>query len=116
MGAATSDLVLRPEEVEELHQISGFSTAEVRRMYLRFIKLDSRKVGTVSKEDVMRIPELAMNPLVDRIMHVLGLENRSRLNFTEFLQSLAPFSRSAPKELKLKGMQVFDGRSRHRYQ
>jgi Ca2+-binding EF-hand superfamily protein len=103
MGAATSDQVLRPEEVEELQQISGYSTTEVRRMYLRFIKLDSRKVGTVSKEDLMRIPELAMNPLVDRIVDVLGLDNRSRLNFTQFLQSLAPFSRSASRETKLKG-------------
>lgn len=61
-------------------------------MYSRFTSLDRSDSGTLSREDFLRIPELAINPLCDRIVHSFVADsNDDRVNFRQFMQVLARF-------------------------
>lgn len=103
MGASTSDLVLRHEEISELQEMSGFCREDIQKLYKRFVKLDSKGYGSISKDDLLRIPEFAINPLRDRILRIFDFEEQDRINFTQFVKGLAVFNPSAAKEAKMKG-------------
>lgn len=61
-------------------------------MYSRFTSLDRGDCGTLSREDFLRIPELAINPLGERIVDAFFEESESdRVNFLQFMQVLAHF-------------------------
>ncbi len=44
------------------------SRNQIVRLYSRFINLDKRGQGYLDRDDFLRIPELAINPLGDRIV------------------------------------------------
>ena len=45
-----------------------------------------------SREDLLRIPELAINPLGDRIIHAFFMDSTdNNINFKQFMQTLALF-------------------------
>lgn len=65
---------------------------QIERLYSRFTSLDRGDCGTLSREDFLRIPELAINPLGDRIVHAFfGDSGSDRVNFRQFMQVLARF-------------------------
>lgn len=102
---------LRPEEFEELEERTGFSREEIRKLYRRFKTLDRSGTGTLGKDDLLRVPEVAMNPLVDRVVGYFGFgphgdklsQAKSRVNFPDFVATLSRFTReSISREEKLK--------------
>mmetsp|Transcript_18592 Transcript_18592/g.32277 ORF Transcript_18592/g.32277 Transcript_18592/m.32277 type:complete len:173 (+) Transcript_18592:213-731(+) len=95
MGANTSSLL--SEEIEEMARESDLTPKEIKRLYKRFQKLDRNQSGTLEPEELTMIPELAMNPLVPRI--VTFFEN---VNFREFVKLLSVFAENADHEEKLK--------------
>lgn len=65
---------------------------QIERLYSRFTSLDRGDCGTLSREDFLRIPELAINPLGDRIVHAFFAGSHDdRVNFLQFMQVLAHF-------------------------
>lgn len=42
---------------------------QIERLWSRFTSLDKQQKGYLTREDFLRIPELAINPLGDRIVH-----------------------------------------------
>nr|CAD7567426.1 unnamed protein product [Timema californicum] len=96
-----SSLLLREEEINQIQEETGcmyktlFSAVtpnQIERLYSRFTSLDRGDCGTLSREDFLRIPELAINPLGDRIVHAFFEEGASdRVNFRQFMQVLAHF-------------------------
>lgn len=91
MGARTSRL-LQQEEIEEISTETGFSANQISRLYSRFTNLDKNNNGVLSREDFLRIPELAINPLGDRIVHSFFQEsNEETVNFRQFMRVLARF-------------------------
>lgn len=65
---------------------------QIERLYSRFTSLDRTDCGTLSREDFLRIPELAINPLCDRIVHAFFADSTDdRVNFRQFMQVLAHF-------------------------
>lgn len=65
---------------------------QIERLYSRFTSLDRGDCGTLSREDFLRIPELAINPLGERIVNAFFVESSSdRVNFLQFMQVLAHF-------------------------
>lgn len=66
--------------------------SQIERLYSRFTSLDRTDCGTLSREDFLRIPELAINPLCDRIVHAFFADSTDdRVNFRQFMQVLAHF-------------------------
>ncbi|KAM9355519.1 calcineurin B homologous protein 1 isoform 1-T1 [Pholidichthys leucotaenia] len=90
MGSRASSL-LREEEIEEIKKETGFSHSQITRLYSRFTSLDKGENGTLSREDFQRIPELAINPLGDRIINAFFPEGEDQVNFRGFMRTLAHF-------------------------
>ncbi|XP_018571254.1 calcineurin B homologous protein 1 isoform X2 [Anoplophora glabripennis] len=64
-----SSLLLREEEIAQIQQETGFTPSQIERLYSRFTSLDRGDCGTLSRDDFLRIPELAINPLGERIVN-----------------------------------------------
>ena len=56
---------------------AGFTRSQIERLYARFSSLDKQGRGFLAREDFLRIPELAINPLGDRIVHAFFFESRN---------------------------------------
>ena len=68
------------------------SASQIERLYSRFTSLDKGDNGTLGREDFQRIPELAINPLGERIVEAFFAENYDeRINFRQFMRVLARF-------------------------
>ena len=50
---------------------------QIERLWSRFTSLDKQQKGYLTREDFLRIPELAINPLGDRIVHAFFRESRA---------------------------------------
>lgn len=95
--------MLQDEEIKLISEETGFSAAQIERLYSRFESLDKGGIcGSLSRQDFLRIPELAINPLCDRIVHMFFVDcdaDHDRINFRQFMQVLATFNpshRSSP--------------------
>lgn len=94
MGANTSSLL--SEEIEAIASQSNLSQTEIKRLYKRFQKLDRDQSGQLEADDLMMIPELAMNPLVPRIVALFD-----NVNFRQFVDYLAVFGPNGSVESKI---------------
>lgn len=90
MGS-NSSVLLHESELEELKKETGFTYNQIIRLYSRFTRLDKGSKGYLSKEDFLTIPELAINPLVDRITQAFFFTNPKAVNFKTFTKVLAVF-------------------------
>lgn len=87
--------------------------AEAQRLYARFQKLDREQSGFLKCEDMLSIPELAMNPLALKVCVVsthaqsrqiisrFDEKKEDRINFRQFIKTLSVFCVRAPREDKL---------------
>ena len=106
MGVAASSTDLQTADINELERDSGFRPGEVKKLYDRFRKLDRTGRGFIRREDLLKIPELAMNPLVHRIIALfrptdsVGKDGVWQINFKEFLKALSVFSEKGSIEAK----------------
>ena len=67
---ASHNANLRTDEIKYLSKNSTFTGDEISRLYTRFRAIDRGQKGYVTRADMLKIPELAMNPLMDRIVDV----------------------------------------------
>lgn len=98
MGNKVSSM-LQDEEIKIISEETGFSPAQIERLYSRFKSLDKSGIcGSLSRQDFLRVPELAINPLCDRIVHMFFVDcddDHDRINFRQFMKVLATFRSSA---------------------
>lgn len=71
-----------------LKKVSGH---EIRRLYQRFSRLDKEGIGHITKKELSMIPELAVNPLMSRIILQFDQKKTGLINFKEFLRALNIF-------------------------
>jgi len=95
MGGKIS-VQLSPDESKEIAGKTGFSVAQVNKLYHRFTQLDKEDKGHLSRDDLIAIPELAINPLADRIVDLFLPTNASdssstQCKFLKFCEILAHF-------------------------
>jgi calcineurin B homologous protein 1 len=95
MGS-NSSILLQRDEIELIAQETGFTANQVRRLYNRFTSLDKDNTGYLNKQDFLRIPELHVNPLCDRIIEVLIDDNGQdgKLNFKQFAKVFSTFRKA----------------------
>lgn len=95
MGGRIS-VQLSVDDSSDIANKTGFSVAQINKLYHRFTQLDKEDKGHLSRDDLMAIPELAINPLADRIVdlflphHSQGAES-SKCTFLKFCEILAHF-------------------------
>ena len=99
---------LREEELEELSSLTLFTRAELQSLYHRFRTLDRASAGHLLDDDLLRVPEVAMNPLVDRVVQAVG-GGGGGLTFVGFCKALAAFNARRSKEEVLEAVfECFD--------
>jgi len=59
-------------------------------------------LGTITKDELMELPELAMNPLLDRFISIFDVDSNKNIDFVEFVTALSVFSKDSNHEDKLK--------------
>jgi serine/threonine-protein phosphatase 2B regulatory subunit len=100
---------LSSEDLEELETLSGFSALHITRLYKRFRRLDRDNKGSISRDELMSIPELAMNPLAPRIVSMFDTRHEELIDFRQFIELLAVFRVDTPRERKMKfAFQLYD--------
>lgn len=73
-----SSLMLQDEEIGQISHETGFSAQQIERLYARFTHLDRDSCGSLSKNDLLSIPELAINPLCDRIIEIFFADQQQK--------------------------------------
>jgi len=95
MGNSRSSLQLQAEDLALIQHETGFTSHQIERLYSRYNSLDKAGKGYLTREDFLRIPELAINPLGDRIVHAFFYESKSgeedKVDFKDFVRVLAHF-------------------------
>jgi len=95
MGNNRSSMQLRQEDVQAIQDETGFPPQQIERLYTRYASLDKAGKGHLIREDLLRIPELAINPLRDRIVHAFFYESKNgeddTVDFKDFVRVLAHF-------------------------
>lgn len=89
-----SSLMLQEDEIAAISSETGFTRNQIVRLYSRFLSLDKQGRGYLDRDDFLRIPELAINPLGDRIVDAFFTETDDidqKINFREFIRVLAHF-------------------------
>lgn len=94
MGS-NSSILLQKDEIQLISNETGFTPNQIKRLYNRFTSLDKDTTGYLNKQDFLRIPELHVNPLCDRIIEVLIDDNGQdgKLNFRQFAKVFSTFRR-----------------------
>ncbi|KNC51351.1 calcineurin Ca2+-binding regulatory subunit CnaB [Thecamonas trahens ATCC 50062] len=63
----------------------------------------------LTRADVLKVPELSMNPLIDVILSLFDPEATDRITFLSFVEVLSVFHERAPEESKLRlAFSVYD--------
>jgi len=98
---------LPPDEIQNIVDATNFTPQQINRLYDRFQRLDKTETGYLTREDFLRIPELAINPLAERIIDMFIIESKNnktiakdaamtdRVNFFEFCSMLSNFKSKA---------------------
>jgi serine/threonine-protein phosphatase 2B regulatory subunit len=76
------------------------SQHEIRRLYQRFSILDKDGLGHITKKEFNSIPELAVNPLAERIFCQFNKNKTGYINFKDFLYAFDIFHEGVEKSQK----------------
>lgn len=106
MGAQQSSFLhkISTETLRVVTQETGFSENEVARIFERFCELDKESKGFLSRRDFLAIPEIALNPVGDRIIHAFfkeGTRNKENdhlefKNFAHVMSFFRPITKDDP--------------------
>mmetsp|Transcript_8543 Transcript_8543/g.11534 ORF Transcript_8543/g.11534 Transcript_8543/m.11534 type:complete len:184 (-) Transcript_8543:47-598(-) len=100
---------LTQEDIADLQVTSNFTEDELKRLYRRFKKLDTDGSGTLTTDEFLSVPELAGNPLLERVIAIFDKNKDDEIEFKEFISALSTFSEKGNKEGKLRfAFQVYD--------
>ena len=99
-----------PQSVRGSQFYTLVSKEQIISLYKRFQRLDKDGSGTLSQQELMSIPEFAMNPLAPRMVAVFlqaqlsrqpSISSSDQIDFLTFAHTLSQFSNSATQRDKL---------------
>ncbi|KAJ4470052.1 calcium/calmodulin-dependent protein phosphatase [Lentinula lateritia] len=95
--------------MEDMQRRSNFNHSELERLKKRFMKLDSDGSGSIDREEFLRIPQIASNPLASRMIAIFDEDGGGTVDFQEFVGGLSAFSSRGGREEKLRfAFKVYD--------
>ena len=90
------------EEIEQYKSEFNLDEQELKRIYRRFKKLDTDKVGQISIEEFQSQPDLAANPLLERVLSVLDKNHDHLVDLKDFVKGISIFSPKSSREEKMR--------------
>jgi len=95
--------------MEDMEKRSNFNANELERLKKRFMKLDSDGSGSIDREEFLRLPQIANNPLASRMIAIFDEDGGGTVDFQEFVGGLSAFSSKGGREEKLRfAFKVYD--------
>lgn len=83
---------LQEDLIEQISRETGFTRTQVEKLHSRFTHLDRGNHGSLSKSDLLDLPELSMNPLAEQLVGMFVNETSSdRISFSKFTRVLSAF-------------------------
>ncbi|KAJ3440203.1 protein phosphatase 3 regulatory subunit b alpha isoform type 1 [Anaeramoeba flamelloides] len=82
---------LTEEQVNEFSKSSGFTKTQITKLYEKFMILNTQKNGRVSYQEFLNIPELASNPILERVISIIDKNNNQFIEFSELIHTLSIF-------------------------
>ncbi len=79
-------------QLQDVMKETNFTEVQVKRLYKRFVKLDTNASGTLEKSEILSIPQIANNPLAHRLLAVFDADNSGYIDFKEFLVGVSAIS------------------------
>ncbi|BFZ55993.1 Calcineurin subunit B [Savitreella phatthalungensis] len=103
MGNSSSSLI------EELSNSTHLSPEEIERVRRRFLKLDQNGNGTINRNEFLALPQVASNPLANRLFAVIDQDAGGDVDFREFIEALSTFSTKGGNDEKLRfAFKIYD--------
>lgn len=91
------------ELLEELSVTTYFTRDEIRRLYTWFLQLGATSsTGTITAEQLFRMPELAFNQMRSRLEEVWAEELAGRIDLRTMVRLLSPLARGCPRDVKIR--------------
>ena len=112
MGSSQS--AFTEQELEDYKELTYFTEKEILHVHKRFFLLDPEKIqanknARISKEKIMELQELRVNPFKDRICEVFSSSHDGDMTFEDFLDMMSVFSDNAPKNVKVEyAFRIYD--------
>jgi len=86
-----------------------FEPDEIRKLLAKFKQLDLDDSKSVSINELMSIPALQSNPLVQRVIDIFDEDQNGEVDFKEFIQGVSQFSVKGDKSSKLRfAFKIYD--------
>ena len=79
---------------------------EIKTLYKRFRRLDLGQRGTLGDDDLLRIPEVIMNPLAPRLIAIFDRNADGRIDFRAFARALSLFNERSSPQVKIDGKET----------
>lgn len=73
---------------------TNFDKKELKILYKNFINMDLNHNGLIEPEELLDVPELKDNPIVQRIITVFDKNNDGKISFYEFVYGLSTLTSS----------------------
>lgn len=114
MGLGSS--VFTEQELDDYQELTFFTKKEIHHVYKRFRETRSydpnfSKHDRLSKEDIFKLPEFAVNPFKERIVKVFSSSTSGddSMTFEDFLDMMSVFSDNAPLSIKIEyAFRIYD--------
>ena len=112
MGSGQSNF--NEDELKEYQELTYFTQKEILHCYKRFHALapeiiDKDRNAKLSKDLILSLPELLVNPFRTRICKVFSSANDGDMTFEDFLDMMSVFSEHAPKSVKVEyAFRIYD--------
>jgi serine/threonine-protein phosphatase 2B regulatory subunit len=86
----------------EVAAISQFREDDVRKLYNRFVTLDTDRSGQLEIHEILRVHDVHSNPVAKRVISVLDTNKNNKISFVEFLVGVARLTAATDPELRVK--------------
>nr|XP_022303766.1 calcium and integrin-binding protein 1-like [Crassostrea virginica] len=112
MGGGSSTFTRK--ELEDYQELTFFTKKEIHHVFKCFRRLapDEDDVTTstkLSRDDILALPELAVNPFNERIVKVFSSSGDGSMTFEDFLDMMSVFSDNAPLSIKIEyAFRIYD--------
>ncbi|CAD5230412.1 unnamed protein product [Bursaphelenchus xylophilus] len=103
MGNKPSGPMLDEEEIQGICASTGFNRNQLLRLHRRFVELDRDGNGYLTKDDMMRITKLNVNPLGERVVDAFFTESQdySGMNYRDYATEVPCEKVSFPQFVKV---------------
>eukprot|EP01136_Pigoraptor_vietnamica_P043449 Opistho-1_new@18863 len=95
-----SQSVFSEDQLEEYENCTFFTKKEILGIHQRFQQLNVDNKEKLSREQVLALPELSVNPFREQIVKVFSEDGSGAMTFEDFLDFLSVFSEGATRDVK----------------